>query len=852
MTCNKMPASHFAYVGVTARDWREFMEVNTRFATRLRVPFSSAGRILLVACLLLSAAASVSAATPPPTSPGAAQDPQAPAVRYLVVENVGQYAAEARFLLTQGNQRIWLTDDALWLTVPDPVAAGEQAGPAASGSLRQMRRDRRPTAGVRSGTALQFTFPGANPGATLEPYGRVPTHVSYLIGNDPSRWQRDVPVWSGVRYRDLYPGVDLVIGGAASGAVPWRLEARPGVDLNVVTLRVEGADTVAAAAGQLQLGMKGRTVGVALPAWSLAGSAEPRGSAVVRQAGDGAYTIAPDSGLQPGQAPDAGAAGVADAGDLIYSRFLGGTALDAGHGMAVDSAGNAYVTGETASANFPVIVGSYDLVYNGATDAFVAKLNDTGTALLYATYLGGTGLDIGWGIAVDGDLAYVVGETDSTDFPGTAGAVGESDIFVASLNAAGSNLSYASLLGGNGFDTGYGIAVAGTDVYVVGSTESTDLTGGCAGIFSKDLLVARLGTLSYTTCLGGSDIEVGYGIALRNEVAYVTGESWSADILIDGTPLPLAGENDVLVAAFLGDGTLSDIALLGGAAGDWGSGIAADIDGNGNGNIYIAGTTYSDDFPVATGTGPAAETSDAIVVKVAVVDFTPDFATYLGGSGDDNGCGIAVDAVRGLYVAGTTTSSNFPVTVNAYDLVSNGEGDVFAARIRPDSTAANKVMYATYLGGTSDDWNYGIAIDTDGHAFVTGSTISSDFPTTVGPILGGEDDTFVAKLWLSEPLAPPVVTIEASLSGTDAVLKWGAVSSASKYLVFRSSEPYFQPVDWTAALSDPTGTTYPDSGVLPQVNAYFYVVRSVSSPPDEDSVSSNRVGKFTFQLVPGN
>ena len=272
--------------------------------------------------------------------------------------------------------------------------------------------------GVRSGTALRFTFPGANPAAALEPYGRVPTHVSYLIGNDPSRWQRDVPVWSGVRYRDLYPGVDLVLGGDASGAVPWRFEARPGANLQAVTLRVEGADRVAAVADQLRLEMKGRAVDVALPAWSLAGQANPVGSAVVRQAGEDAFTVSPEPQPQPGQAPAAaaGPSGLADAADLIYSTYLGGSADDWGGGIAVDYLGNAYIAGATESIDFPASTGSYSL----GTDAFVAKLNAAG-ALLYATYLGGTGLDTGNGIAVNGDLAYVVGETSSTNFLGTTG-----------------------------------------------------------------------------------------------------------------------------------------------------------------------------------------------------------------------------------------------------------------------------------------------------------------------------------------------------------------------------------------------------------------------------------------------
>ena len=265
------------------------------------------------------------------TNPGAAQGPQEPAARYLVVENVGQYRGRGP-LPAHAGEPAHLADRRCCLA--DRAGSGRRRRAGRAGRSRLAAPDAArpaPSAGARSGTALRFTFPGANPAATLEPFGRVPTHVSYLIGNDPSRWQRDVPVWSGVRYRDLYPGVDLVIGGDAAGAVPWRLEARPGADLQAVTLRVEGADTVAAEAGQLRLEMKGRAVGVALPAWSLAGQANPVGSAVVRQAGDGAFIVAPESGLQPGQAPDAGTAGVADAADLIYSTFLGGTA----HGRGI-------------------------------------------------------------------------------------------------------------------------------------------------------------------------------------------------------------------------------------------------------------------------------------------------------------------------------------------------------------------------------------------------------------------------------------------------------------------------------------------------------------------------------------
>lgn len=834
------------------------MRVNYRFVSRLQVWLGTGGRILLLACLLLSAVANTSAAMPPTPNPGAAPDLQAPAVRHLVIENVGQYAAEARFLLLQGNQRIWLTDDAVWLTVPDSVAAGEQAGPAAAGLLHSARRAQQPaaTSANRTGTAVRFTFSSAASAAVLEPFGRLPTHVSYLIGNDPARWQRDVPVWSGVRYRDLYPGVDLVIGGDASGTVPWRFEAQPGADMQAVTLRVEGAAAVAVEAGQLQLAMKNRGVSVTLPAWSLVGQTTPVGSTVVRQTGDGAFVVAPEAQGQAGQAPTAGVAGIAAVEDLVYSSFLGGSTLDGGYGIAVDYAGNAYVTGETASDNFPMVSGSYDTNYNTATDAFVAKFNVTGTALLYATYLGGTGQDLGGGIAVDGDLAYVVGETASTNFPSSTGSLGGSDIFVVALNATGSDLRYSRRLGGPAYDTGSKIAVDGTGAYLVGSTDSAAVSGttGCVVVSDdRNLVVAKLdtsGAQEYVTCLGGSDFEVGTAIAVLNGAAYVTGKSWSSDFPGGGA----TGNGDILVARLDTNGILSNSMLVGGSEEDLGNGIAVD----GGGNIYIAGTTASS--PIATvpftttlGSGVwGGGSTDAVIVKLFPASpaiFGTDFATYLGGNTDDEGLAIAVDTVQGLYVAGRTTSNDFPVTASAYDIGLNGGEDAFAGRLHMGSSAPNKVTYATYLGGIRDDGGSGAATDTGGHAFIVGATASANFPTTGGLPRGGEDDAFVAKLKVSSPPAAPVVVIGAS--GGNVNLSWDAVGSASKYQVFRSSLPYFKPGDWSSPLplAEPTGASYPDN-VLTQVNVYFYVVKAVSVAP-EAGANSNRVGKFTFQLEPG-
>jgi len=712
------------------------MAHGARFAATLHAPLSTAGRILLLACLLSALAAGPAAAGI------ATQDPLRAAPSHLVVENVGQHAAEARFSIRQGNQHIWVTGDAVWLTVPDE-AAGEATGRAA-------RRGRSQPA-THSGTALRFTFGGSNTAASPEPFGRVATRVSYLTGTDPTRWQRDVPVWSGVRYRDLYPGIDLVIGDDAWGTVPWRLEARAGADVNRVRLRVEGAAAAAAEDGRLRLDLKGRGVDLALPAWAIEGRPGRTGSAVVRQTADAAFVIAPSWQGQAALGFAAGMAAAPSATGLVYSTYLGGLEGDAGYAIATDSQGNVYVTGETDSTEFPQAPGSY----NGETDAFVAKLNTTGTALVYATYLGGSDLDIGGAIAVNGSLAYVVGETNSSDFPGAPGGAGDGDIFIAALDATGNNIVHASLLGGSGFDTGTGIALDGGEAYVTGSTNSAEVgsTTDCADSSNRNVLVARFdaaGTLAYATCFGGDQPDEGYAIAVQNGTAYVTGASWSADF--PGTPPQggWPGEGDILVARLDANGAVLDSTLIGGTGEDLGNGIAID----GDGGLYIAGATNSLNFPVTSSSSYGGGPSDAVVLKLNA-QLEVDFATHLGGDDEDIGYGIAVDTTKRFYVAGTTASPNFPVGTGALA----GETDVFVAAMHLGAPAPNKVTYATYLGGTGIDENYGVATDGTGNAFVTGYTESADFPTlsAFGSQLGGASDGFVAKIATTD--APAAATV---------------------------------------------------------------------------------------------
>jgi acyl-CoA hydrolase len=472
---------------------------------------------------------------------------------------------------------------------------------------------------------------------------------------------------------------------------------------------------------------------------------------------------------------------VLDPALFVYAGYIGGSGRDVGLGIAVDSSGNAYVTGYTdsADATFPATVGP-DLTYNGgSTDAFVAKVNAAGTALVYCGYIGGSDEDVGAGIAVDSSgNAYVTGFTQSTDatFPATVGPDltyngGSTDAFVAKVNAAGTALVYCGYLGGAGEDFGYSIAVDSSgNAYVTGQTLSTEATfpvavgpdltfnGGSDAFVAK---VNAAGTaLVYCGYIGGSGFDIGRGIAVDSSGnAYVTGSTASTEATFPvavGPDLTFNGgasPSDAFVAKVNAAGTaLVYCGYIGGSGDDQGYGIAVDS----SGNAFVTGSTSSTEvtFPVTVGPDLTYNggSYDAFVAKVNAAGTALVYCGYIGGSNDDVSYGIAVDSSGNAYVTGYTqsTEATFPVTVGP-GLTFNGFtffGDAFVARVNAAGTA---LLYCGYIGGSGDDFGYGIAVDRSSNAYVTGSTDSTEatFPAKVGPDLtynGGANDAFVVKI----------------------------------------------------------------------------------------------------------
>jgi hypothetical protein len=447
---------------------------------------------------------------------------------------------------------------------------------------------------------------------------------------------------------------------------------------------------------------------------------------------------------------------------LRYSTYLGGSSYDVGTGIAADAKGNAYVTGNTYSTDFPTenpLAGT--LASND--DVFVTKLNGAGNELVYSTYLGGNGYDAGYGIAVDAaGNAYVTGSTTSTNFP-TANPFqstfgGDNDAFVTKLNAAGNALTYSTYLGGSNADAGSGIAVdTGGDAYVTGYTYSTNFPtanpyqatlGGVENAFVTKLNTEGSG-LVYSTYLGGSSYDVGNGIAAdANGNAYVTGYTYSTDFpTVNPYQAALAGVYDAFVTKLDGVGNAAFYSTyLGGSNGDGGVGIAVDT----GGNAYVTGYTYSTNFPTKNPFQSAlGGVDDAFVTKLNAAGNALTYSTYLGGSSNDAGYGIAVDSGGNAYVTGFTYSTNFP-TANPYQATFGGVEDAFVTKL---NAAGSALTYSTYLGGSNYDAGRGIAVSA-GNAYVTGNTYSTDFPTK-DPFqvsYGGSEDAFVAKIFFPAAL----------------------------------------------------------------------------------------------------
>jgi len=598
---------------------------------------------------------------------------------------------------------------------------------------------------------LSFTLKpqGANPDVQVVPLDELPGKVNYFIGNDSTKWHTSIPIYKEVIYQDLYPGIDLKVYGT-NQQMEYDFIVNPGADPNKISLAGEGIDGLEVdPEGNLLIKTAITDIKHLKP--TIYQEIEGKTQTV-----EGSFQILNNRIGFDIKNYNKDYPLTIDPLTLTYSTYLGGNNTEDGKGIAVDSQDCAYVTGYTYSSDFPT-ANAYDSSYNTNIDAFVTKFTAAGNALSYSTYLGGSYNDQAYGIAVDSSgCAYITGFTSSSNFPtanpfqGTKG--GSYDVFVTKLTAAGNALSYSTFLGGGGDDYGYGIAVDSSGcAYVTGKTPSYNfpITNAYDSSYNNntDVFVTKFtasgNALSYSTFLGGSNIDYGYGIAVDS-----SGCAYVTGYTIS-SDFPTAN-------AFQGTrpGNRDVFITKFSAAGNALSystylGGSSDDEGYGvavdnSGRLYVTGYTKSSNFPTANAfQGTIGTYNDAFATKLTAAGNALSYSTYLGGNGGDTGYGIAVDSSGCAYVTGGTGSLNFP-TVNALQGTRSGGGDAFATKF---TAAGNALFYSTYFGGSGDEPGHGIAVDSSGCAYITGYTNSNNFPTA-NPYQGTKGssvDAFVSK-----------------------------------------------------------------------------------------------------------
>lgn len=672
------------------------------------------------------------------------------------------------------------------------------------------RRDCR--SGAASMEFLQLNFAGASSKARIEGDGAQSGFSNYLVGNDPRRWRTHVPHFGEVRYRDVYPGIDLVFRSN-----PQRLEydflLAPYAQADPISIQLGGIATAHGLRmgedGSVSLQLAGGRVVMQRP-----GVYEGRGCSSGANAPEEAARVGGDCHLLAGggfvihERKRGGAPAIGftlpnydHSQPLIidpvvtFSTFLGGNTDDGANGVALDPLGNIYVTGTTNSTNFPVTNGALQRNLAGNQNIFVTKLAPDGSHLIYSTYLGGSNSEFAHGIAVDasGD-AYVTGETDSTDFP-TANAFQSTSHggtgFVSKLSADGSTLVYSTYLGGSLEGATNAIAVdSAGEAVVAGRTYSTDFPvlnafqpAHAADSGHSDATLTKLSasgsSLVFSTYLGGNSNDFAMGVALdASGNIYVAGLTFSADFPIvagsfETTYSDTPGGtgfvskfnptgSQLTYSTFLVGGNINAVAV------------------NGLSQAFVTGSAS---LALPT-TGGAFQTTTPNPFNGAGAGFVTGFntsgsglvySTFLGGNNGDVGNAIAIDSSNDVYVTGETSSTNFPVQAPVQPAYA-GEGDAFVSELNP---SGSQLIFSTFLGGGAEgfgtDEGFGIVVDSSGDIVAAGSTNAPDFPVldALQPVLAGFGNAFVTKftsapapvLGLSAPsltFAPQVVTVKSA------------------------------------------------------------------------------------------
>jgi len=705
------------------------------------------------------------------------------------IENKGQWDSDVLYLCRLGGLNAWITKYGVNYTFYK--IQYQDGDNLFMSNTEHAALENRSKNSTLLGHRILFELEGHNPDPGTESHQRQSGYYNYLVGNDASKHAINVGLYKEVVVQNVYEGIDIryyfdrgflrydyiVHAGADPGKIKFTLKGSDSEYLKDGALcyttrfgEVQMAELKTTQSGkeiqsrfvkngaiwQIDLATfdKKKTVVIDPLVYFtyIGGGSDDYGNGIAIDGSGNAYitgyTQSTDYDVTSGAFQTTNGGYIdgfvtklnSDGTALLYSTYIGGNIHDYCGGIAIDDSGNAYITGHTGSTNFTITSGAFQTTLSGIYDAFVTKLNTTGTALLYSTYIGGVNNDFGDGIVIDASgNAYITGFTNSVDYDVTSGAFqttigGSWDAFVTKLNTGGTALLYSTYIGGVSDDRSYGIGIDGSgSAYITGYSNSTDydVTSGAFQTTNDgydDVFVTKFNSagtaLLYSTYIGGTNSDRGYGIAIdASGNAYITGHCGS--------------DYDVTSGAFQ--------TIIGGG---W----------------------------------------DAFVTKLNTVGTALLYSTYIGGVDYEYARAITLDASGHTYIIGNTSSTDYDVTSGAFQTTFGGSLDVIVSKLNAAGTA---LIYSTYFGGSNDETGYGIAIDGSGSAYFTGETASFDFDIMTGVFqstLGGGHDAFVTKLDDLNPLALDLISFTAEKSGQNVRIKWTTAAEKNNdyFIVERS------------------------------------------------------------------
>lgn len=708
--------------------------------------------ICILALLMAGAASDRRAVSIPPLGPSSgavAPVPDFGSVPLYFIPNRGQAGTPAAYYARASRYTLWLTKTGLVFDSSRPLGKPGSDARADGGSGRASR-----TTWDRD--VSELIFPGANQRPLIEAIDVSEHHVNLFLGSDPSGWRTGLATSRAVLYKDLFKNTDLKVYGVEK-EIEYDWIVKPGGEVADIRFEYRGVlGTSLEPDGSLRVRTRfGDLIHRKPEAYQTIAGRRQDVDVRFGSLGDNRYQfIAGD--YDPSQAL------VIDPVVLVSSTYLGGAKRDVGHGLALDGAGNIYITGDTQSSNFPTKNALDPTLSGSGRDMIIAKMSASGKSLVYSTYLGGSDWDSGDSIVVDATgAAYIAGWTMSSNFPVQKAFDptfnGNYDGVFLKLNPAGDALVFSSYLGAKNTkssDSCNTILLDGQgNIYLTGTTDGPDfpVKAGYDMTWNgkTDTFIAKFAasgrSLIYSTYLGGAADDYVAGMAVDSQGA-VAVPGWTASPNFPkkySYQKTIKGERDVFVTKLNPGGTtLAYSTVFGGSDSDRPSDVKLD----GSGNAFIVGSTESKDFPVLKAFDPSwnGGDGDGFLTKIGPTGKEFVFSTYLGGNGEDEAESVALDGQGNICVLSTVASSNMPVK-NAYDNNLSGDEDAHLAKFAP---SGKSLVFATYFGGSKEDSGSQLALDGAGNIYVLGATNSLDLSikNAFDKTFNGEWDIYVAKL----------------------------------------------------------------------------------------------------------